>query len=120
MMVSRYQPRKRGAAQTQAAHVSGEQQSQGYSRGADDQLQQLEPDNLVDKRGAAAACEQQQPGKQIAIAALNRGAVRLHRLGLRRLPRGYWGASGHRLILAYGMGQVVILPHKKLERESRY
>ena len=51
-------PRQQQAAQAHAAHEGAEQDAERDRRRADDQLQQLEPDDLVDQRGAAAADEQ--------------------------------------------------------------
>ena len=44
--------------QTHSAHEGPQKNSQGYRRGADDQTQELEPDDLVDKGGTAAADKQ--------------------------------------------------------------
>ena len=76
MMPRRNQPRESDAAQAQPAHVSREQQSQRYGRGADHQLQQLKPDDLVNQRRATAAGKQQEPGNEIAVAAFGRLELR--------------------------------------------
>ncbi|MCK7521321.1 MAG: hypothetical protein MZV64_28395 [Ignavibacteriales bacterium] len=67
MAAGRRDPRIAEAAEAQPAHERAEQDGQGDRRRADHQLEQLEPDHLVDQRGAAAADEQQQEhGKEAA------------------------------------------------------
>src|SRR5262245_57142187 len=46
---------KQQTAEAHAAHESPEQYAQRHSRGPDNELKQLEPDNFVDQRGAAAS-----------------------------------------------------------------
>src|SRR5688500_19375792 len=48
------------AAEAHAAHERAEQHTDRHRRGPDEQLQQLEPDDLVDERRATAADKQQQ------------------------------------------------------------
>src|SRR6185503_86706 len=46
------------------AHVDPEQHAKGHGRRSDRELQQLEPDNLVNQRGGTGADEQQKQGWQ--------------------------------------------------------
>ena len=90
------QPWQSGAAQAQAAHVGRQQQTQGYGGRADYQLKQLEPDDFVNERRAAAAGKQQQPGEEMkgnemagAIRSLRSRSARLRAVGaalLRQAP----------------------------------
>ncbi|MBI5689495.1 MAG: hypothetical protein HZC55_05310 [Verrucomicrobia bacterium] len=61
------QPARQGqAAEAHPAHEGPEQNRERDGRGTDHQLQHLQPDNLVDQRGAAAADEQrQQQGRRL-------------------------------------------------------
>ena len=60
MLLRGNQARQQQAAQAHPAHEGAEQNAHGDRRRSDDELQQLEPDDLVDQRGTAAADEQQQ------------------------------------------------------------
>ncbi len=51
---------QRQAAQAHPAHEGAEQHSEREARRADDELEHLEPHDLVDERGAAAAHEEEQ------------------------------------------------------------
>ena len=67
MLAQRDHPRQQQAAEAHAAHERAEQDAERDRRRPDDQLQQLEPDDFVDQRGAAAADEEQeQRGKKAA------------------------------------------------------
>ena len=81
---------QKNAAEAHAAHEGPEQDPQRNRRGPDHQLQQLQPDHLVNQRGTAAAHEQQEQQWQ--------ESARL---------RGRWLAGcrfGHDLWLARFMG----------------
>ena len=56
----RDETRKKQASRTHTAHEGPQQYAEGNSGRADDKLQELEPDDLVDQRRAAAADEQQE------------------------------------------------------------
>ena len=68
MMACRDDARQGQAPQTHAAHERAEQDAERDRRRSDDQLQQLEPDDFVNQRGAAAADKQQQEHGQAADA----------------------------------------------------
>ena len=57
--------RQQDTAEAHPAHEGPEQCAQGNGGGADGQLQQLEPDNLVNQSGAAAAGKQDQQDGQV-------------------------------------------------------
>ena len=59
MLARRYHPRQQEAAQAHTGHERTEQDSERDGRRADHELQQLEPDDFVDQRRAAAADEQE-------------------------------------------------------------
>jgi hypothetical protein len=65
-------------AQAHAAHKSAEQQTERNGGGADDKLEQLEPDDLVNQGGATAAEKQEQKQRQEA----GRGGRRRRGVGL--------------------------------------
>jgi hypothetical protein len=60
MLARGNQPRQQQAPEAHAGHEGPEQNAQRDGRGANHELQQLEPDDLVDQRRAAAADEQQE------------------------------------------------------------
>ena len=57
--------RQREAAETHAAHERAEQDAERDGRRSDDQLQQLEPDDLVNQRRAAAANKKDDKSRKI-------------------------------------------------------
>ncbi len=67
MPLGRDDPRQQQAAQAHAAHEGAEQHAHRNGRRPDHQLQQLEPDDLVDEGGASAADKQQQHGRKEAF-----------------------------------------------------
>jgi hypothetical protein len=76
------------AAQAHAAHEGREQDGERDRRRPDDELQQLQPHDLIDERGAAAAREQQDEGRQIrAVAGGLRTRAAAHRNGNRTTGR---------------------------------
>ena len=52
------------AADAEASHVGGEQDSEGYGCGADGELQHLIPDDFVNERGASAGGEENQQDRE--------------------------------------------------------
>ena len=69
--------RQQKAAEAHAAHERAEQHANRYRGGADEQLQHLEPDDLVYQRRAAAADEQQQQHRQPLFRRLGVGRLYL-------------------------------------------
>ena len=59
--------RQQQAAEAHTAHERAEQHSHGHGGGPDHQLDELEPDDLVDEGCAAAADEQEQQQGQKAL-----------------------------------------------------
>ena len=93
------------AADAHAAHERAEQHAHRHRRRADDETEELEPDDLVDQRRAAAADEQQHEQRKKAIlhgraagaAGTRAGVERLH--AARRLDgvrHGNGGVGGRR------------------------
>src|SRR5262249_21097935 len=66
MLARRHDPRQQQAAETHAAHERAEQNPERDGRRSNHELQQLEPDDLVDQRRATAADEQQKERGKIA------------------------------------------------------
>ena len=60
--------RQQEAADAHAAHVGGEEHAERDRRRTDDELEELEPDNLVDQRRNAAADEEREEGWEKAVA----------------------------------------------------
>ena len=65
MLLRVHVPRQQIAAEAHAAHERAEQHAERDRGRPDHQLQQLEPDDLVDQRRAAAADEQEQDERQV-------------------------------------------------------
>ena len=66
MLARRDVARQQEAAETHAAHERAEQHSQRHRRRANHELEELEPDDLVNQGGAAAGDKQQQQRGHIA------------------------------------------------------
>ena len=98
MLARRDVSRQQQAAEAHAAHERPQQHAQRDSRRADDELEELEPDDFVDQGGAAAADKQQQQRGHVA----SRGhQTHLFMMGIRRAcmritasKRGKRDASG--------------------------
>ena len=89
MPPARDEARQQQAARAHAAHERAQQHAEGNGGRADHQLQELEPDDLVDQRRTAAADEEdEQHGKKPARSG--------------RASR--WGqvAGGHRAVVSPG------------------
>src|SRR4051794_29988269 len=61
------EPRKQQAPQTHSSHEGAEENPERHRRGADDELDQLEPDNLIDQCRAATSHEQHEQQRQEAM-----------------------------------------------------
>ncbi len=63
MAPRRHDPREADASQAHAPHERAQQNRQRYRRGADDEAQQVKPDDLIDQRSASAAYEKRHQRK---------------------------------------------------------
>src|SRR5262249_56972659 len=82
MLIGGDEPRQQQAAETHAAHEGAEQDAERDRRRSDDELKELEPDDLVDQRRAAAADEKEkQRGKMTTWGHRLRRSVLQRRRG---------------------------------------
>ncbi len=79
VLAARNHARQKQAAEAHPAHEGGQQDAHRHGRRTDVQLQHLEPDDLVDERGRAAADEEQQqhrqPLRRLDVVVVNLGST---------------------------------------------